>query len=185
MPSPIAHLATGYAIYLLSRSRQPEIKPDKLGRLPTSLAVATGFTMLPDIDSAAGLLMGNFGRFHNNVTHSLVLGFGISLVFATVMHWRQRAGFAYWFFLALVSYEAHVVMDSLTISRGVMAFWPFSSERFLLPFRLFYGFHWSDGLLSVRHIWTFLTEGVFAAALIGLLHLIKSPNNLLPKRNRP
>jgi hypothetical protein len=57
-----------------------------------------------------------------------------------------------------------------------MAFWPFDMARYLLPFRLFYGFHWSDGLLSVRHIWTFLSEGVFAAVLLALVRLLYPQN---------
>jgi membrane-bound metal-dependent hydrolase YbcI (DUF457 family) len=173
MPSPIAHLAAGYTIYYLSRSRQPQMKAETVGPLPAPLLVAAGFSLLPDVDSLAGLVMGNFGRFHNNVTHSYVVGFLVSLLFAALMYLRQRQGFVYWFFLALLSYDSHVLMDSATISRGVMAIWPFRMERYLLPFRLFYGFHWSDGLLSVRHIWTFLSEGIFAAVLVVLARLLQ------------
>ncbi len=184
MPSPIAHLAAGYAAYYLSRSRQPQMKVTTIGPLPTSLAVAAGFSLLPDIDSMAGLVMGNFGRFHNNATHSLVVGVGAAMAFAAVMQWRTRKGFAYWFMLALVCYEAHVVMDSATISRGVMVIWPLNMERYLLPFRLFYGFHWSDGLISNRHIWTFLSEGVFAAVIVTLLRLLQPQKRLFPEKSR-
>lgn len=184
MPSPIAHLAAGYTAYYLSRSRQPQMKVATIGPLPTSLAVAAGFSLLPDIDSLAGLVMGNFGRFHNNATHSLVVGFGAALAFAAVMQRRERQGFAYWFMLALVCYEAHVVMDSATISRGVMAIWPFNMERYLLPFRLFYGFHWSDGVISNRHIWTFLSEGGFAAVVVTFLRLLQPQKRLLPEKSR-
>jgi membrane-bound metal-dependent hydrolase YbcI (DUF457 family) len=182
MPSPIAHLAAGYATYYLSRSRTPQMKVETLGPLPTPLLVAAGFSMLPDVDSLAGLLLGNFGRFHNNATHSLIVGLGAALIFGGIMWIRERTGFGYWVMLALLSYETHILMDSATISRGVMAFWPISAERYLLPFRLFYGFHWSDGLLSIRHIWTFLTEGVFAAVLIAFVHLFRSARKLAPKQ---
>lgn len=183
MPSPIAHLAAGYATYYLSRSRRPQMKTETVGPLPTSLAVAAGFSLLPDVDSLAGLVMGNFGRFHNNATHSLVVGFGAALAFAAVMQWRERRGFTYWFMLALLCYEAHVLMDSATISRGVMAVWPFNMERYLLPFRLFYGFHWSDGVISIRHMWTLLSESVFAAVLVTLLRLLLPQKRLFPKRS--
>ena len=182
MPSPIAHLAAGYAIYYVSRSHIPRMKVETLGPLSTPFVVASGFSLLPDVDSLVGLLMGNFGRFHNNATHSLIVGLGIALIFGGVMWIRERTGFRYWFLLALLSYETHVFMDSATISRGVMAVWPISAERYLLPFRLFYGFHWSDGLLSIRHIWTFLTEGIFAAALVVIVHLLRSQKRLNPNQ---
>lgn len=183
MPSPIAHVAAGYAIYYLNRSRQPQMKVESIGPLPTPLVVASGFSLLPDVDSLAGLVMGNFGRYHNNATHSLVLGIGVALIFAALMQWREKQGFAYWFMLACLSYEMHVLMDSATISRGVMAFWPFTANRYLLPFRLFYGFHWSQGWLSLSHLWTFLTEGLFAAVLIALVHLMRPQNKLSPKES--
>lgn len=184
MPSPVAHLAAGYVTYYLGRSRQPRLKAETIGPVPTSLAVTAGFSMLPDVDSLAGLVMGNFGRFHNNATHSYVVGFGAALAFAAVMQWREERGFLYWFMLALLSYESHVLMDSATISRGVMAVWPFSMERFLLPFRLFYGFHWSDGLVSTRHLWTFLSEGVFAAFIVAFVHLFQPQRILFPRNSR-
>ena len=181
MPSPIAHIAAGYAIYILSRSRQPPMKDEKIGSLPTPLLVTAGFSLLPDVDSVAGFLMGDFGRFHNNATHSLVMGLGFALIFAAMMQWRERKGFFYWLMLALLSYEAHVLMDSATISRGVMAFWPFTVNRYLLPFTLFYGLHWSDGWFSIRHIWTFLTESTFAAILITIIHLLRPQKKLSPQ----
>ena len=183
MPSPIAHLATGYAIYYLNRSHQPKMQVDSIGSLPVPLLVTTGFSLLPDMDSVAGLVMGNFGRYHNNATHSLVVGLGFALAFAAIMHWREKRGFGYWFMLALLSYELHVLMDSATISRGVMAFWPFTANRYLLPFRLFYGFHWSEGWISISHLWTFLTEGLFAVVLITAVHLWRNKGKLTPQES--
>jgi len=182
MPSPIAHMAAGYAIYYLSRSRQPQMKVASIGPLPTPLVVAAGFSLLPDVDSLAGLIMGNFGRYHNNATHSLVVGLGVALIFAAMMEWREKRSFRYWFMLAWLSYEMHVLMDSATISRGVMALWPFMADRYLLPFRLFYGFHWSQGWFSLSHLWTFLTEGVFAIVLLVIVHLLQRQKTLTPER---
>jgi peptidoglycan/LPS O-acetylase OafA/YrhL len=48
-----------------------------------------------------------------------------------------------------------------------MLFWPLSAARFESPVKLFYGLHWSDGLVSVKHIWTLLNELAFA--LIAVL----------------
>jgi hypothetical protein len=62
-------------------------------------------------------------------------------------------------------------MDAATVSRGVMALWPLTETRFLAPVTIFYGLHWSDGWISIRHLWTLLTELLFAGLLFGLLRL--------------
>lgn len=167
MPSPIAHLTAGYLVYLSSRRALARgAAPDAPGAASRLLTVALGFSLLPDADSAAGLILGDFGRYHNNGAHSLLVGVAISLVFAALMAWR-RQGFRFCFLVAAVAYSLHVLMDAATISRGVMAFWPLSEQRFLSPVSLFYGLHWSDGWLSVRHLWTVVTELVFAAVVLA------------------
>jgi inner membrane protein len=179
MPSPIAHLAVGYALYRLFRRREPEPTLKPIGPVPGLLAVTAAFSILPDIDSVVGLLAGNFGRFHNNATHSLFVGVAFSLGFAALM-WvlggkSRREQFAYWFGVAVVSYSLHIIMDAATISRGVMAFWPLTSERFLAPVTIFYGLHWSDGWVSIRHLWTFLTESAFAGLVLFALYRFDRP----------
>lgn len=167
MPSPIAHLAAGYVVYRLSRSHEPQPALKPVGPLPGLLLAAAAFSLLPDMDSIVGWLMGDFGRFHNNLTHSLLVGLGVSLGFAGFMKWRQQE-FRFWFIFALICYTLHVLMDAATVGRGVMAFWPITDQRFLLPALLFYGLHWSDGWLSSRHLWTAVTELAFAALVIIL-----------------
>lgn len=142
-----------------------------IGSAPRLLVVTAVFSLLPDIDSAIGFLTGDFGRFHNNATHSLIAGAFFSLIFAALMWWRGRQGFLYWFAVAMVSYSLHIMMDAATVSRGVMALWPFTDTRYLFPVTLFYGLHWSDGWLSIRHLWTLLTELLFLALVLGLLQL--------------
>ena len=172
MPSPIAHTAVGCAIYYLARPHLPQIAAKRVGPLPTMLLVTTGFSLLPDVDAVVGILAGNFGRFHNNSTHSLVVGVGVALAFTTWL-WRKRwPNLLYWFLISLVSYELHIVMDWATIGRGVMAWWPFTSQRYLSPLTIFYGLHWSDGWISSRHLWTALTELTFAAVVGFMTYLI-------------
>jgi membrane-bound metal-dependent hydrolase YbcI (DUF457 family) len=168
MPSPIAHTAAGYAIYYLSRSRAPQTRLTGMGQFPTLLIVTTGFSLLPDVDSVLGFLTGNFGRFHNNATHSLIVGLGMALAFGFLMRWKERSGFGFWFIIALLGYELHVLMDSATIGRGVMPLWPFTTERYRFPIIVFYGLHWSQGWFSLRHLWTAATESAFAA-LVGFI----------------
>jgi membrane-bound metal-dependent hydrolase YbcI (DUF457 family) len=170
MPSPIAHLAAAYAVYELARQQEPDSNLRPVGPLPGLLVVTATFSMLPDVDSAVGLIAGDFGRFHNNATHSLLVGLVVSLGFAGVMRWLNRRGFLYWFAIALICYSLHIFMDSATFSRGVMAFWPLTDQRFLLPVTIFYGLHWSNGLFSIRHLWTLFTELLFAGLVFVLLH---------------
>jgi hypothetical protein len=167
MPSPIAHLTAAFVGYRIARHYA---KKGGATRRTTQmlLPVTAAISMLPDLDSVAGLLLGDLGGYHNQGSHSLLVAGLVALGFAAVMA-RRRPGFRFWLLVAASCYSAHVVMDSATIGRGVMAFWPLSDQRFLLPFRLFYGLHWSDGWLSWRHLWTVATEGSIAVAAILLL----------------
>jgi hypothetical protein len=171
MPSPIAHLAAAYAIYELSRRSEPQPHLPSLGPLPGLLVVTAAFSLLPDLDSVVGVAAGDFGRFHNNASHSLFVGLAAALGFAAVMRRLRGKGFAYLFGVSLLCYSAHIFMDSATWSRGVMALWPLTDQRFLFPLTLFYGLHWSNGFLSMRHLITIFTETMFAMLLLGLLHM--------------
>jgi hypothetical protein len=167
VPSPIAHLTAGYLVYLAGRRHalalDASAEPSR-ARCRLLLTAAT-FSLLPDLDSAVGLLIGDFGRYHNNGTHSLLIGAAVSLAFAAVMA-RKRRSCGFWFLIAAGCYSAHVLMDGATWGRGVMALWPLSEKRFLLPVPLFYGLHWSDGWLSLRHVWTVVTELAFTAVAL-------------------
>jgi membrane-bound metal-dependent hydrolase YbcI (DUF457 family) len=169
MPSPIAHLTAGYVVYQLGRRYEAKPTLKGVGPLPGLLLVTAVFSLLPDIDSVVGLLMGDLGRFHNNATHSLFVGSCLALAFAGLMWWRRRQ-FTYWFAIAFISYGLHLLMDMATIGRGIMLFWPLTEARYLAPVTLFYGLHWSDGWISIRHLWTVLTELVFTIIVVLILH---------------
>ncbi|UCG22690.1 MAG: metal-dependent hydrolase, partial [Chloroflexota bacterium] len=158
MPSPLAHLTAGYVVYEVYRHKRPEHDKVRFGPVPALLIMVVILSLLPDIDSVVGVLTGDFGRFHNNLTHSLFVGFVVALVFGILASWKERSSFWPLLVVALFCYELHVMMDALTVGRGVMALWPFSSVRILSPLPLFYGLHWSDGLRSWSHMVTLLTE---------------------------
>jgi membrane-bound metal-dependent hydrolase YbcI (DUF457 family) len=169
MPSPIAHLSAGLAIYVATRAHLPRTEPEKVGPVPFLLVVTTAFSLLPDVDSLVGLAAGDFGRFHNNLTHSLLVGLAVAPAFGGLMQHRRGSGFWFWSIIALVAYNLHVLMDWATVGRGVMALWPLTDARFQAPVMLFYGLHWSDGWLSIRHVWTVVTELLFAVVVFILL----------------
>jgi hypothetical protein len=87
--------------------------------------------------------------------------------------WRKRSGFVYWFGLVLLCYQLHIVLDFFTVGRGVMLFWPLSVVRFSSPIKLFYGLHWSEGFISIQHIWTLLNELGFTVLLVWAVHYLE------------
>ena len=162
MPSPVAHIAMGYVVY---RASLPYVSKDhetSFGSVPRLLAIAAAFSLLPDIDAGAGIVMGDMGRFHNNATHSLFSTFLVALGIGALAKKFRRGRFAFWFSLSLACYGLHVLMDRFSTGRGVMLFWPLSTQRYSSPFTLFYGLHWSHGWISIDHLWTVATESVFS-----------------------
>jgi inner membrane protein len=171
MPSPITHLAAGYAIYRLARDRMPGRAFGQQWRLPGLLIFALIFSMLPDLDSVAAVLLNDFGRFHNQGSHSLIVGLVVALVAGGLVAVLRAGSFQAWFLVALLAYELHVILDFLTWGRGVMLFWPLTENRYLSPLLLFFGLHWSDGLFSLNHVITVVTEGAVIGLAYGLYRL--------------
>ncbi len=164
MPSPLAHSAAGYlALRLL-----PPVESSSPGASPQGRAVRRALlvplvvllSLLPDLPSVIGLVVGNFGRFHNGPEHSLAVGLLVGPAVGLIAAWLGFGSFLSWAVLATVCYELHVVMDFLTWGRGVKVLWPFSDARYSPPFLLFYGLHWSQGWWSPRHLITVASEGL-------------------------
>ncbi len=172
MPSPIAHITVGCVIYEFVRSRSRLARLSVGGQL-VGLVVALFLSMMPDLDSIAGILSGNFGRYHNNLTHSLFMGFAIAPVVALIAYLADRKRILLWLLLGLACYELHVLMDFFTVGRGVMIFWPLSPQRWEPPIKLFYGLHWSDGWFSHKHLWTLLNELTFSVCLVVIAARIR------------
>ena len=172
MPSPIAHVTMGFLIYRTSRSRLPAEVSRLVGPLPQTLVATVCLSILPDVDAAIGLFVGDFGRFHNNLAHSMTFGVAVALGVGAAVWLKERSGFKRWFAIAAVSYELHVLMDTLTLGRGVMLAWPFLSDRFESPVKLFYGLHWSYGWTSPAHLLTLVSELAFAGIALLILRLV-------------
>jgi hypothetical protein len=172
MPSPLAHSAMGYVIYRISRQHKSPQDLQYFGPIPRLLLATAGLSILPDADAIPGLLMNNVGQFHNNVMSSLTFGVITAVGIGSMVWLRQRSGFKLWFGITLLCYWLHVLMDFFTIGRGVMLFWPFSLKRYVSPLKLFYGFHYSEGWFSLRHLWTLVTELGFAFIIIFAVHML-------------
>jgi membrane-bound metal-dependent hydrolase YbcI (DUF457 family) len=129
--------------------------------------------MMPDLDSILGVIAKDFRGFHNLWTHSLIVGSLISISLSFFFWSLTRSGFLKWFFLILLSYELHIIADFFTQGRGVMLFWPLSEERYSSPISLFYGVRWSEGLFTIKHLWTLASELITVGGVYFLLNSLE------------
>jgi hypothetical protein len=176
MPSPIAHLGVGYAIYRYYKRRLPEHR-GQLCKLPVQMIVITGLSLLPDLDIMAAILFRDMENYHNNFSHSLLLGIPVALPIAAILRQIYHSNFWLWFLICLISYELHIVMDALTAERGVMMFWPLTPNRFASPVKVFYGLQWGLGWFNIWHLWTLFTESIFVLALTIVVNLFDRRNS--------
>lgn len=176
MPSPIAHLGAGYAIYRYYKRRLPENR-GQLWKLPFQMIIVMGLSMLPDLDIIAAIIFRDMKNYHNNFSHSLIFAVPIAFLIAGIFHRIYGSNFWLWFVICLVSYDLHVIMDSLTAERGVMMFWPLSQNRFASPIRIFYGLKWGLGWFSIWHLWTVFTESLFALVLLAVVNYFDKRKN--------
>jgi hypothetical protein len=71
-----------------------------------------------------------------------------------------------------IELELHGKSRTFFLRRGVMAFWPLSSERFISPVLLFYGLHWSEGIFSGKDLWTIVNETNFVLITLLVMRII-------------
>jgi len=170
MPSPVAHTAIAYVIWRVFALKAPARLCRHPLPIPLLLLATSTLSLLPDLPSIAGVLTGQFGRYHNSWEHSLIIGVLVAVFCGAVASLPSYRRSLRWFLIALLCYESHVLMDYATIGRGVMLFWPFSDERLAAPVRIFFGLHWSDGWLTWKHLVTLITEMAFAGLVIYVSH---------------
>ena len=164
MPSPLAHLATGYTLYRLLRESAPVAISDG-----TLLTVSAGYSLLPDFDALLGSSRKNMLRYHNNVSHSLPFVSLSALLGAVGFRLWRGHGFGAVLRAALLASVAHLVLDFWSTQRGLLLFWPFMKRRVRAPVKLFYGLKWGRGLWDKVHLWTLINELLYVTALAGFL----------------
>jgi hypothetical protein len=189
MPSPLAHTAAGYAIAKVLLHRYQKKEDNALKKNYQFIIAAIILSLLPDLDAGVGILLGDFGRYHNNISHSLVFALGASFLIGIFMNAVLKGRFWLGFITTLSCYSLHIAMDFVTYGRGVMVFWPFTSQRFQSDMLLFYGLHWSDGFFSVNHLITLANEILFITILIWVLNWTinrkSQPNELIEQASKP
>ena len=166
MPSPLIHTAAGLALGGVMGGRALS------WRLLFVLGAGGFAAMLPDLDALPGFVTGDLHTYHNQWSHSLIVGLGPALVAGVVAH-AVGARFRFWFLLFLLGYGSHVLLDAFGLGRGVMLFWPLSTVRVQSPLAAFYGVKWSAGLWSLHHLVTLANELLFIVSLIVLILSIR------------
>ena len=176
MPSPIAHLGVGYVVFQFYKTKLPSDQK-RFWLISLQLILVTSLSILPDLDIIPAFLFKDMEGYHNNFSHSLLLGFPVALLAAVIFQRIYRSNFWLWFVICLISYDLHVLMDALTAERGVMMFWPITQTRFASPIKIFYGLQWGLGWFSLWHLWTLFTESLFVSILILGLNYFKNQRN--------
>lgn len=169
MPSPIAHLGAGYAIYRHYKNKLPEDQRS-FWKLPFQLVMLAGLSLLPDLDVIPAIIFRDMQKYHNNFSHSLFFAIPVAFLVAGIFRRVYRSNFWLWFVICLLSYDLHIVMDAFTAERGVMLFWPLSETRYASPVKLFYGLQWGLGWFSPWHLWTIFTESVFVGIVLIVMN---------------
>lgn len=80
--------------------------------------MTAGLSLLPDVDSLAGFLLQDFGRYNSGLSHRLFAGLVVALLIGGLAWSAKRSGFAGRFAAALVCYELHIILDFVTVGRG-------------------------------------------------------------------
>jgi hypothetical protein len=173
MPSPLAHASAGY---LVSRLLWRRVRSgSSLVARGAILLTVIFLALLPDLDAIPGILAGDLKHYHNNRTHSVLVGLAVSLGMGVAMKALRMKRALLWSLTALACYELHVAMDYVTRgSRGIMAYWPLSAQRFGPPSAsVFTGLHWHKGVFSADHVWTILNEAAFTLIVAGVVFLME------------
>jgi len=170
MPSPLTHSFIGYLIYRVLQVQLPGEYDKRILLVPQLLVITVGLSILPDLDAIPGILMDDIGRFHNQWMNSFVVSVIVALCVGFAVWMWRGTGFKRWFTITLFCYTTHILADFFTWGRGIMLIWPFSSHRYKPPVNLFYGLHWSEGFISIMHLWTLLTEVGFIAVVSLIAH---------------
>jgi len=170
MPSPVAHILGGAAVYLG-------------GTRPSTRSVfLLGATLLgslaPDFDFIPGIVIGDMRVFHHGISHSAAFALVFAgLIYALARHVDAAAAVRA-AVLGALAYASHVVLDFVTVNegtRGLPVLWPLSDERFGVNLGVFGHFRYTDirdGIWSVvrpANIAPVFRELLILGAVVALL----------------
>ncbi len=178
MPSPLAHTLTAYIVYKKTNCFKNQFNDVKNSYL---FIWSVFFSMLPDIDVLPGIIFNDMYNYHNQMMNSLFMCIVLSFITGIVAKFILKKSFSFWSLYCAICYGLHIIMDYFTFGRGTKILWPLSQKRYSPPFNIFYGFRWSEGLISNEHVYTFFSELLTMTVIILMFSFIKSKKNLCGK----
>ncbi len=173
MPSPIAHSVTGFVIFrLFSKDKQVALLGEN--GLYTSF-VAIFLSNVPDLDFIPQLLTGE--KYHHGLTHSITFTVLFAVVVGSIGCLFRKQIFKRLFFLTLIVYGSHLLMDFFTEGgKGIQLLWPFAESFFISPISVFPGAHHSKGVFDLSHLLFTSFESCYTAFLLAGLWIWKKRN---------
>ena len=115
---PLTHALTGAAIKQLGFKRK------------ASLAVLLISSLAPDLDYVSRFWGADvFLRYHRGITHGVAALFLVPLIIGIIFGYKK--GFLYFFFISLLGYGTHILMD-LTTQYGTRVLSPLDWEQYSL-----------------------------------------------------
>jgi membrane-bound metal-dependent hydrolase YbcI (DUF457 family) len=135
MATPFGHSLAGYVTYKLS---EVSVNDSSLRLLLLSIVMAN----FPDFDFLPGLWEGSPALYHQGITHSVGIGFLVSLSAAGVYHLKGLP-FISVLVLCVFSYASHLVIDFFgpdgRSPYGMPLLWPITDAYFVSPRPLLLG----------------------------------------------
>jgi membrane-bound metal-dependent hydrolase YbcI (DUF457 family) len=189
MALPIAHAAAGYVVHRATRDDPPGVPGGRRRVSADEWRRAALFMFLgnlPDFDFVIGFVLGQPGRFHRGLSHTLMAAIVFGAVVGLVQQWRGRDRFRTAAVAFGAAYLSHLVIDFFTIDHrppyGGQFLWPFSAEYWIAPVTIFNEIL-IDGRTRADFLRTVLAwpivgvlarELVIAAVMVGAWHAFEA-----------
>lgn len=134
MASPYGHTLAGLTILNLWFSQWPFKK--RKGSFYGWVILGAS---LPDLDFIPGLILGQGGRYHHGISHSIGFALLVSLLMGVATYLiKGKPAFIKAAALTFGLILSHLFLDYFTEApKGFPLFWPFTESLFLSPFSIF------------------------------------------------
>ncbi|NEP88151.1 MAG: metal-dependent hydrolase [Okeania sp. SIO2C2] len=172
MPSPIAHSVSGYVLAKFLPQEKLKYYPSRWWSweifYPVFVAIFADFDFLPQ------LITGE--RFHRGITHTFVFAIAFSLIVSWLISYCRKSCFKQLFFLTLVIYSSHLVLDFFTATSGsgLQLFWPFTDTYLKSAIPFFPSVHHSRGLFDPSHLIFIIWESCYSILVLSVLWFWKN-----------
>jgi membrane-bound metal-dependent hydrolase YbcI (DUF457 family) len=171
MPSPLGHMITGLIIGAVptNNHKNPEVK---------RLLIGSFVAAAPDLDMFLVYAGFDYIYAHRTFSHSIVIVFMIFFILSILSYllsFRNRK-FNIPYLLIPICLLSHIGLDMLGVDsygpKGLMIFWPLSTNFFYTDFHIFNSLFY-DGvkLISVKNVTTALVKEVTIIGLVGIIFL--------------